>query len=139
MNIRQVKSSSAAFYIASNRCLEERRIGPESLEIILVPGIVCAVFSIELGLKAIILGAGGKPSGHKLSQLFAKLGPWVQNEIIRAVGLEQQAFLAELAAISDAFVQWRYVYEHTEVTMSMGFLDKLAVATQAAVAHAVDV
>ena len=41
------------------------------------------------------------------------------------------------SAISDAFVQWRYVYEHAEVTMSMGFLDKLAVATQAAVVRAI--
>jgi len=75
MNVLQAKMSSAAFHIASERCLTERRIDSETLEIILIPGIVCAVFSVELGFKAIILHAGGKPTGHKLLQLFMKLDP----------------------------------------------------------------
>ncbi len=34
--------------------------------------------------------------------------------------------------MSEAFVQWRYVYEYDEVKINIGFLDKLLQATQRA-------
>jgi hypothetical protein len=124
------RQSSAAFFSASERCLTERQCIDEKQEIIFVPGIVCAALSIELGFKAIIIKAGGKATGHKLSDLFQILVPGFQNQIIQSVGLDQANFTRELAKVSDAFVKWRYVYEYPEVNISLSFLSKLAEATQ---------
>jgi hypothetical protein len=39
--------------------------------------------------------------------------------------------------MSDAFEKWRYVYEHDELQINLGFMDKLAKATQSAAHNAV--
>jgi hypothetical protein len=39
--------------------------------------------------------------------------------------------------MSDAFVEWRYVYEYSELQINLGFMDKLARATQEAATRAV--
>ena len=132
MSANSARLLSAVFYEASNRCLTERPCGNETLSIILVPGIVCAALSIELGFKAMIMNEGGISRGHNLSKLFHELGPWQQNAIIQNIGCCRKAFDNELAQMSEAFVQWRYVYEYDEVKINIGFLDKLLQATQRA-------
>jgi hypothetical protein len=124
------RQSSAAFFTASERCLTERQCGDEIQTIILVPGIVCGALSIELAFKAMLIKAGGRVSGHKLSELFQKLEPRLQNEIIQAVGLDHDTFAYELTKMSNAFVQWRYIYEYPEVNLNLGFMEQLSRATQ---------
>lgn len=132
MSAESARQLSAAFSEASDRCLTERPCGDETLAIVLVPGIVCALLSIELGFKALIMENGRSAKGHNLSKLFHQLGPWSQNAIVQSVGLDRKSFEHELAQMSEAFVQWRYVYEYDEVKISIGFLDKLLRATQSA-------
>jgi hypothetical protein len=78
----------------------------------------------------------GRPN---LLKLFNKLGPWLQNESVRAVELDRDTFSSELAKMSDAFEKWRYVYEyeHDELQINLGFMDKLAKATPSAAHNAV--
>jgi len=132
MSAESARQLSNAFLVASDRCLTERPCGDETLEIILVPGIVCAVLSIEIAFKAMIMMDGGMAKGHNLSKLFQTLGPWRQNEITKGVGMDRESFGEELSYMSEAFVQWRYVYEYDEVKISLGFLEKLLRASQAA-------
>jgi len=83
------------------------------------------------------MSRGATATGHNLSRLFQRLTPWHQNEIIKAVGLDRDSFMEDLVEMSEAFVQWRYVYDYSEVKISIGFLDKLARATQEAARSAV--
>ena len=131
MSAKSAKQLSAAFLTASERCLTERPCGGETLSIVLVPGIVCAAFSVELGLKAQIMEDGRMAKGHRLFDLFQKLDPKCQSNLVKLVGLDQETFENELAHMSEAFVQWRYVYEHDEVSINLGFLEKLVRAMQA--------
>jgi HEPN domain-containing protein len=126
-----VKQQSAAFFAAADRCLTERPCGDETLWILPVPGIVCAALSIEIGFKSLLLQAGiSPPREHKLSKLFHRLGPWQQNELVLSMGIDKNSFDAELGKVSDAFTQWRYEYENGDLEISIGFLEKLAAATQ---------
>ena len=135
MSAESARQLSAAFSEASERCLTERPCGDETLAIVLVPGIVCAALSIELGFKAMIMEDGKIAKGHNLLKLFHRLGPWSQNAIVHSVGLDRKSFENELAEMSEAFVQWRYVYEYDEVKISIGFLDKLLRATVSAASN----
>lgn len=38
--------------------------------------------------------------------------------------------MRELGEMADSFTKWRYVYEHEEVQINLGFLHQLAKATQ---------
>lgn len=100
----------------------------------MVPAVVCGVFSIEIGFKAIIMQKGGTATGHDLFKLFQKLSPAAQDLIVKEVGLDRAAFSVELNKISNAFVKWRYIYEKLDDSPAIGiqFLGKLAGATQKA-------
>ena len=74
MSANSARQLSAAFYEASNRCLTERPCGNETLSIILVPGIVCAALSIELGFKAMIMNEGEYLEGTICQNCFMSLG-----------------------------------------------------------------
>lgn len=134
VNIDQAKNISSSFPIAFGRCMEQRPLSNNQFELPLVPAIVCAAFSIELGFKALILSAGGQASGHELSKLFKKLPTTTQDFIVRDVGIKPDAFAASLDLVSNAFVDWRYIYEKSSTQIDCAFLGNLARATQSAVA-----
>ena len=138
MSATAAKQQSAAFLVAAERCLTERQCVDGLLPIVFVPGIVCTVLSVELAFKAMIIQSGQSVSKkHNLSELFQKLGPWQQNEIVRVVALDRETFVAELAKMSEAFVEWRYAYEYPEVQINLGFMDQLAKAAQGAASSAI--
>lgn len=129
MHIDQAKNSSKAFYIAYSRCSEQRPV-PGGIEAPIVPAVVNGVFSVELGIKTLILLAGEKPSGHNLSKLFGTLDQATQAALIQATGMASARFHSDLATIAKAFVEWRYIYEKPSTSISMEFLGKLAEAVQ---------
>lgn len=53
VNQCQAQNSSKAFYIAYQRCMEQRPLSNGQIQFLVVPAIVCAAFSIELGFKAL--------------------------------------------------------------------------------------
>jgi hypothetical protein len=95
-----------------------------------IPAVVCAAFSSEVGLKAILLGEGKPATGHNLCPLFERLSSESQAAIIRNIGYERERFEADLLAANDAFTKWRYVYEEEGSRRVSGqFLLLLASAT----------
>ena len=128
----QAQNSSNAFYLAYHRCMEQRSLPDGKIQFLVVPAIVCAALSVELGFKALVLRAGGRAHGHDLKQLFSALGTSIQQQIISAVDVAEGEFESSLAEASNAFVQWRYIHEKVDkdVMVNGEFLSKLATATQ---------
>jgi hypothetical protein len=123
-------NSARAFQLASQRCFEQRQISSTQIEGLPVPAIVCTAFSVELGMKALLLSQGDKAWGHDLFELFNGLTQGAQDSIVVQVGLPRSEFDAKLRKIAKAFEQWRYVYEATkDVQIDAAFLSKFAVAT----------
>lgn len=58
------KKTADSFWLAAARNLEQRRLNPTQFQMLLIPGVVCLAFSIELGLKAILLRTSGPPRTH---------------------------------------------------------------------------
>ncbi|OZG71829.1 hypothetical protein BTA51_19605 [Hahella sp. CCB-MM4] len=98
---------------------------------LVVPGIVCAAFSIELGVKALLMEGKKEARGHELYELFSRLAPAEQAELIEMVGATNDDFVRELKSVANAFVKWRYVYEAGEsVSANLDFLRQLSEAVQ---------
>lgn len=136
MNLDQARNSSKSFYLAFQRNMEQRPVSPGQVQLLVVPAVVCAAFSIELGLKALILQAGKPASGHKLAELFGKLDFPLQKTLVDGVGLDKAQFNVLLQAASNIFVEWRYLYEKDSANANIEFLSKLAGAVQHAVGSA---
>lgn len=110
----------------------EQRTGPDGRYAFpFTAGVVGLAFASELYLKTLLLVAHGKaPQGHRLNVLFAKLpGP---TQALVKTRYEQRrkgtgAILEnDLVAYSNAFVEFRYVYEGGNKAMDVVGLGQLA-------------
>ncbi|WP_068858350.1 hypothetical protein [Perlucidibaca aquatica] len=130
MNIGQTQNSSLSFYKAFQRCMEQRQVGPAQIEFLVVPAIVSAAFSVELGMKTLLLRRDDTFKSHNLEKLFGKLNGSEQAALIAAVGFTDVDFKRELATVANAFEEWRYIYEQSAASVNLDFLQKLATAVQ---------
>lgn len=109
-----VRSQARQFQEAALRCIPQPmqdgiHEGP------IAPGVVCAALSVELWLKAMICAAdptGNVPGGHNLFTLFKKLPEKVQTALLDRCGRSRDEFEKSLEADANAFIVWRYTYEH---------------------------
>jgi len=100
-----------------------------------VPAIVCRAFAAEVGLKALLLHAGGTPRGHDLHALFRQQSEEVRDSITAATALPAAAFDRELASVAHAFVEWRYVFETARAAINLNFLSNFSKAIINALPH----
>lgn len=110
--------------------MEQRSLPDGGIQFLVIPAVVCAAFSVELGFKALVIRAGGSVSGHNLKQLFSVLVAPIQQQIISAIGISEREFNSSLAEISNSFIEWRYIHEQASANVNGEFLSKLAKATQ---------
>ncbi len=131
MNISHAKHSSRSFHLASQRALEQRQIAPEQIEVLMVPGLVCEAFAVELGIKALVLAKGKSLKCHDLEKLFDALDDAEQTAIEAFVGISGSEFREQLQLVAFAFQDWRYIYEkQEEVSINFDFLQQLSYAVQ---------
>lgn len=125
-----ISKLAQVFLIASNRCQEQRRLANGQLEMPLIPGIVCMAFSVELNFKAIIKAQGNNARGHNLDDLYSQVSEPESTSIVTQTELADEEFRKKLAGVADAFVDWRYVYEHEVISLDVDFLRRLSNAAQ---------
>jgi hypothetical protein len=77
----------------------------------IIPSIVCLALSVELALKAILIGCNDSTRGHVLAYLFDKLPADIQAEVMHLTRVSPQEFPKQLSMASNTFVKWRYIYE----------------------------
>ena len=126
------RMTSTAFLEAYRRCMDET-ISSGKGEAMFIPALVCAAFSAEVGLKALLLHAGRPARGHDLVKLFNRLTVEVQVDIFGRMGMEASQFAANLNHVREAFKDWRYMYEfNDERSISIAFVSSFATAVAAA-------
>ncbi|MBB3122491.1 hypothetical protein [Pseudoduganella violacea] len=126
-------ATAAAFRVAAARAIETKVVN-DKFQSAHVPAVVCAAFSVELGMKARIISDGNRAeykklkgtASHSLLALFHLLSKDDQNWFIEGSGHEKAKFMEALDAVSSAFVDWRYVYEQAERAINFSFLSKLS-------------
>jgi HEPN domain-containing protein len=112
--------------------MEQRPLSDGKFEMVPQPGIMCVAFCIELALKSLILANGIQYSKeHDLSSLFDKLPKETQQAIVVASRYPDAAFPVFLKGISNAFIDWRYVFEAEYLHIDHAFLIAMAKGTLA--------
>ena len=99
--------SAKSFLKAADRCLNSCKV-EDGVEILIVPGAVCASFACELFLKYIIIAESGeKAKGHHLAELFRKCSNDTQLALT-----ELRTDIIEILERNDTqFVEARYQHE----------------------------
>lgn len=113
------------FLEAFRRCDPE--LEPCDGSLIATPALVCAAFSIEVGLKLLLSRCGKGAEGHDLFRLYRKLPRHLQFQIRHGTTYTHRDFVKELFIARNAFTEWRYVYESQDtLSVNVIFLGKLA-------------
>lgn len=121
------------FSDCADLCLKEQDRAPESNLAYITPAIVNAAFSCEVFLKLLLQHEGKDIHKiHKLNDLYAKLSEDIQMELKEKTILRYGKWSdiwgrPYLEQISNAFVEWRYSYEHdwtksASMQIEVGFL-----------------
>ena len=104
---KDLLSSATSFLKAADRCLNGCKV-EEGVEMLTVPGAVCASFSCELFFKYILLVENGEEvRGHELADLFKKCSKEIQTELIE----RNTSILTILERNNIQFVEARYHHE----------------------------
>ena len=114
--------TAESFLKAADRCLTGCKVEP-GVEMLTVPGAVCAALACELYLKFIHLKESGKhPHGHDLVALFTSL-----DQSVRAVLVERRADIEEVLCRNRShFVDARYHHELAQFSFRQQELLQLA-------------
>lgn len=94
-------------------------------------GAANLAFAVELYLKALPTLDGQTSKGHALAELFDRLSDVAKSELVAAYHAQTSRgprLATDIAAVSSAFIQWRYVYERDSATLDLGVLLALAVS-----------
>lgn len=118
------------------------------------PAIVNLAFAVELYIKALHYSVTGKvPRGHNILALFKRLPKAIRKQIFNHEAISQNPFMTrgddlsikyfsknykpyerftdQMKAISRAFEQWRYSYEHGTLNYDSAFAVNLIEAVRA--------
>lgn len=105
--IGSIYQQAEAFKLAYERCM--MCINQNGAIILPIPAMVNSAFSVELFLKAVIKEKTSECRSHKLSDLFNRLPIEIQQEIMNETN--HSDFETQIERFSDAFVDFRYIYE----------------------------
>lgn len=123
---KRIIDTADAFLLAGERAMEQRPVGVNRFQMLLVPGVVSNAFAAELYFKALLMLEGGPASGHDLASLFAKLKDETRKVVREQIGLAETDFDDGLGKVAKAFVEWRYIYEAGSIGVNFEFLRNLA-------------
>lgn len=102
-----IYQQAEAFKLAYEQCM--MCINQNGAIILPIPAMVNSAFSVELFLKAVIKEKTSECRSHKLSDLFNRLPIEIQQEIMNETN--HSDFETQIERFSDAFVDFRYIYE----------------------------
>ena len=129
----QIFQNATNFHESAQRCFEDRAAADGRHSFPIMPGVVGLAFACELYIKALIVWeaeAAKAPHSHRLNVLFARLTTETrqlveERYLARRRGLHL-VFTDDLLTFSNAFVDFRYVYEGNAGRMDIVGLGHLA-------------
>lgn len=117
---KQIFDIADAFLKAAERSCDSKPTEDGWVGPLIVPAIVNSAFSCELFMKSILNINHSYEAGHKLKSLFEKLPVHIRDAII--TNDTKYDFLIEIEKISNAFSEWRYIYEIEVHSINLSFL-----------------
>lgn len=127
INSKSIYNIAHTFHLAAQRCEEQRPLQNGKFEMLICPAIVNYAFACELYIKYLLQINGVEQCRkHKLTDLFGLLPETSQQEI--RTKMNTANFNQELNSISNAFVDWRYIYEKNNAFLHIDFLRRFCVA-----------
>lgn len=114
--------TGSSFLNAYQICTEQRPVIGGKLEMPLVPSITCLAFAATLYLKFIVGKEENNFDSNDQMTLFKRISSEKQKSIISGSEIDQENFLKGLMNVSEAFEEWRYVFNRGTKAANTKFL-----------------
>ena len=120
--LKKMSNTANCYFIAAERCMEERPIDLKSFQMLPIPALTCIAFSCEVYLKALLFYFDTPISNtHNLKELFDLL-PKDAKENIQKLYKNPLRFDNDLNEIKEYFVTSRYLYEQEAGSFYFDFI-----------------
>jgi hypothetical protein len=124
-----------AFFQAGSRCSADFKLSPNVTNSLTAPATVCYTFALEIYLKLLShMAQVAIKRKHTLSILFDTLPKNYIQIIVKHYNLTEAELRKAITDVSNAFVEWRYLYEQNELlVVSIEVLSNICTALHRAV------
>ncbi len=131
---QEMLNQAIAFFQAGSRCEADFRLTPNVTNHLAAPAIVCYAFAIERDIKLLnhMVQASVKKK-HNLIDLFNTLPKDYIQVIVKYYGLSEVELREAIQTVSNAFVEWRYLYEQNGAIMSITVLANICICLHKAI------
>ena len=121
---RSIFDTGCSFHGAGIRCLTSVPNDDGTVAMPTSPAITCYAFAAELYIKALLQSDGVNAKGHKLHLLYGRLAPEIKDRVFAKYvsllpGRTSEQFRVDLGQISNAFVDWRYIFEQSDIAIPL--------------------
>lgn len=114
---RRMAQQGIGFHIAALRALEGRADRNGEVEWLPIPAVTNLAFACELYLKSLLFFEKGTTTReYRLSVIFSQLSDDVQQDAATHFGAGD--LRGRLAEFSNAFVEWRYIFEQLSASLN---------------------
>lgn len=110
MEVQKAKNACSAYYLAAERCFEERKISKTEMQMLLFPGIHNMMISIHSGLLAILGDTTEQSEKTEIDVLFSRTSAQFQKMVLEKMRMDSTAFSVALAQVTQIFSNWQYPY-----------------------------
>lgn len=124
--------TGVSFHVAALKCAIPEPIDGGGVSVPTSPVICCLAFACELYLKALLISRNRPSRGHKLEMLLNALEKadmlGIGKQYEQLTGRRKLVMVKDVTLVSDAFVEWRYIFESGTTTLSLARLSNIALA-----------
>ena len=126
-NIEQDMIDQAnAFFQAGSRCEADFRLSPNVRNTLIAPAVVCYAFALEIYMKLLChITQISVKKNHNLIEQFDALPESAIKIMAKHYRTSEPELRKDIEAISNAFVEWRYLYEKNEAQISITVLSNI--------------
>ena len=124
--------TGTSFHAAALKCASPEPIEDGGVFAPTSPVICCLAFACELYLKALLISRNRPSRGHKLELLLKALDKadmlGIAQQYESLTGRRRSVMLKDINLVSDAFVEWRYIFETGTTSLSLARLSNIALS-----------
>jgi HEPN domain-containing protein len=129
IDLQLLRNNANGLRKAAKRLQESRPLPNNKIEAFLIPAVVNLASSIEYYLKFLLAKKGKSVSTHRLLDLYKELDLAMQNDILRTVKYNKNAFELKLLKHSDTAIEWQNIHiygKNKSMFVDIQFLTKLS-------------
>ncbi len=140
---KQLYDSAGAYYLGATIIMKPPSPSAPAAHLLIQPAVTCAALSLKLYLKCLHAFDGkDDDSVYRIAELYKSLADATKKRLLAKFdelsnrALSSDELIKRLAALDNAFVNWRYIHEEDAKSVNLEELEEMVLAAKATITAA---